>query len=56
MFTPYLGLGYSSTKTTFSATGKYQLGNVYVPVNLIEKGFVFESNNKMRANIGLDLI
>ena len=52
MFTPYLGLGYSSTKTTFSATGKYQLGDVYVPVNLIEEGFVFESNNKMRANIG----
>ena len=52
MFTPYVGLGYSSTKTTFSATGKYNLGNTYVPIEIIEQGFEFESNNKLRTNIG----
>ena len=52
LFTPYIGIGYNSSKTTFSATGKYTLGNDYVPVNIIEDGFEFESKNNFRTNIG----
>ena len=52
MFTPYIGLGYNSSKTTFSATGKYTLGNAYVPVDIIKDGFEFESKNNLRTNIG----
>ena len=52
MFTPYVGIGYNSSKTTFSATGKYTLGNAYVPVDIIQDGFEFESKNNFRTNIG----
>jgi len=52
MFTPYIGLGYNSSKTTFSATGKYTLGNAYIPVDIIQDGFEFKSKNNLRANIG----
>ena len=55
MFTPYIGIGYSSTKTSFKvpgSTSKYIIGDQYVPTGLINEGFEFKSNNKIRANIG----
>jgi len=52
MFTPYVGVGYNSSKTTFSAAGKYTLGTAYVPTDIIEDGFEFESKNNFRTNIG----
>ena len=51
MFTPYLGLGYNSTKTTFSVEGNYNIAGL--PINITELTNIdFESNNNFRANIG----
>ena len=55
MFTPYVGIGYNSTKTSFNVPGettKYIIGGQYVPTGLINDGFEFESNNNLRTNIG----
>ena len=51
MFTPYLGLGYNSTKTTFNIDGNY---NIYgLPINVADLTKIdFESKNNFRANIG----
>ena len=50
MFTGYAGVGYNSATTTFSSNANFDLGGV----QFNEKVEVpFESNNNLRANIGL---
>ena len=56
MLTPYIGIGYNYTTTTFNVDGKYKMvGNngewLYIPVDAL-KEFVFENNNTFRTNIG----
>jgi len=51
MFTPYLGLGYNSTKTTFNIDGDYDIAGLAIDVSDLTK-IDFESNNNFRANIG----
>jgi hypothetical protein len=51
MFTPYLGLGYNSTKTTFNVDGDYNIAGYNIDVSKLTK-IDFESNNNFRANIG----
>jgi hypothetical protein len=51
MFTPYLGVGYNSTKTTFNVDGKYDIAGLPLDVQDLTE-FEFESNNNLRANIG----
>ena len=51
MFTPYLGVGYNSTKTTFNVDGDYKIAGYNIDVNELTK-IDFESNNNFRANIG----
>jgi len=51
MFTPYLGLGYNSTKTTFNVYGNYNIAGLAIDVSDLTK-IDFESNNNFRANIG----
>ena len=51
MFTPYLGAGYSSTKTTFNVKGNYYIAGL--PINASDLTNIdFESRNDFRANIG----
>jgi len=50
MFTGYAGVGYNSSTTTFAADANFDLGGV----QFNEKVEVpFESNNNLRANVGL---
>ena len=51
MFTPYLGLGYNSTKTTFNVEGNYNVAGLEIDVSDLTK-IDFESKNNFRANIG----
>ena len=51
MFTPYLGLGYNSTTTTFNIDKNYSIAGQSIDVNELTK-IDFESNNNFRANIG----
>jgi hypothetical protein len=51
MFTPYLGLGYNSTKTTFNVEGNYNVAGLDIDVSDLTK-IDFESKNNFRANIG----
>jgi len=51
MFTPYLGLGYNSTKTTFNVKGNYNVAGLDIDVSDLTK-IDFESKNNFRANIG----
>ena len=51
MFTPYLGLGYNSTKTTFNVEGNYNVAGLPIDVSDLTK-IDFESKNNFRANIG----
>ena len=51
MFTPYLGLGYNSTKTTFNVEGNYNVAGFDIDVSDLTK-IDFESKNNFRANIG----
>ena len=51
MFTPYLGVGYNSTKTTFNVDGKYDIAGLPLDVQDLTE-FEFKSNNNLRANIG----
>ena len=51
MFTPYLGLGYNSTKTTFNVDGDYNIGGFGIDATELTK-IDFESKNDFRANIG----
>lgn len=51
MFTPYVGVGYSSTKTTLNVGGDYEIGGYKIDAkDLID--LQFQSNNSLRANIG----
>jgi len=52
MFTPYVGVGYNSSKTSFFADGKYNfVDDQYIPVEALTE-FEFETKNNLRANIG----
>ena len=51
MFTPYLGVGYNSTRTTFNVDGVYDIAGFKFDVNDLTE-IDFESNNNLRANIG----
>ncbi len=64
MFTPYVGIGYNSSKTAFRVNGKYNIINSlddpntpnnesleYIPVAALTE-FEFETNNDLRTNIG----
>ena len=51
MFTPYVGLGYNSTRTTFNVYEKYDIAGLTINVAELTK-IDFESKNNFRANIG----
>ena len=51
MFTPYMGLGYNSTKTTFNINGEYNIGGLALDIADLTK-IEFENKNNFRANIG----
>lgn len=51
MFTPYVGVGYSSNTTVFNVENKFHIGNQWIPVADL-KGYEFSSNNNFRTNIG----
>ena len=51
MFTPYLGVGYNSTRTTFNVNGDYDIAGFEIKLNDLTE-IDFESNNNLRANIG----
>ncbi len=51
MFTPYLGVGYNSTKTIFNIDGNYNIGGLEINASELTKT-EFESKNNFRANIG----
>ena len=51
MFTPYLGLGYNSTQTTFNVQGNYNVAGLAIDVSDLTE-IDFGSNNNFRANIG----
>ena len=51
MLTPYVGLGYNSTETTFNINGDYNIGGLALDVSDLTK-IDFESKNNFRANIG----
>ena len=51
MFTPYLGVGYNSTKTTFNVEGNYNVAGLPIDVSDLTK-IDFENKNNFRANIG----
>ena len=50
MFTPYLGVGYNSTKTTFNIEGDYNIAGLAINMSDLTK-IDFE-NKGFRANIG----
>jgi len=50
MFTPYLGVGYNSTKTTFNVEGDYNIAGLAIDMSDLTK-IDFE-NKGFRANIG----
>jgi hypothetical protein len=51
MFTPYVGLGYNSTKTTFNVEGEYDIAGYKIGAKDLTE-IEFESNNNLRVNIG----
>ena len=51
MFTPYLGVGYNSTKTTFNVNGNYDIAGLAIDVSDLTK-VDFESKNNLRVNAG----
>ena len=51
MFTPYFGVGYNSTKTTFNVDGEYDIAGYKIGAKDLTE-IVFESNNTLRANLG----
>jgi hypothetical protein len=52
MVTGYAGIGYNSSKTTFSADANFELSGIKFEENIEAE---FESNNDLRTNIGLRL-
>jgi len=51
MFTPYLGVGYNSTKTTFNIDGEYNIARYKIEAKDLTS-IEFKSSNELRANIG----
>ena len=51
MFTPYIGVGYSSTSTIFNVEGDYNIGSIQLNTNELTD-VKFKSNNNLRTNIG----
>lgn len=51
MFTPYVGIGYNATKTTFNVDGEYEIAGYKISANDLTE-VEFESNNTLRANLG----
>ena len=51
MFTPYVGIGYNATKTTFNVDGEYEIAGYRISANDLTE-VEFESNNTLRANLG----
>ena len=51
MFTPYLGLGYNSTKTIFNVVGEYDIAGKKIEAKDLT-AIELKSNNEFRANIG----
>ena len=57
MFTPYIGVGYNSSTTSFYVEDKYSITNgdngvtAYIPVEALTN-FEFETKNDLRTNIG----
>ena len=51
MFTPYIGVGYSSTSTIFNVEGDYNIGSIQLNTNELTN-VKFKSNNNLRTNIG----
>ncbi len=51
MFTPYFGVGYNSTKTTFNVDGEYDIAGYKIGAKDLTD-IEFESNNTLRANLG----
>ena len=51
MFTPYFGIGYNSTKTTFNVDGEYDIAGYKIGAKDLTD-IEFESNNTLRANLG----
>ena len=52
MITGYAGIGYNSSKTTFSADANFELSGIKFEENIEAE---FESNKNLRTNIGLRL-
>ena len=52
MITGYAGIGYNSSKTTFSADANFELSGIKFEENIKAE---FESNKNLRTNIGLRL-
>ena len=51
MFTPYLGVGYNSTKTTFNVDGEYDIAGYEIKAKDLTK-IECKNNNNLRANVG----
>ena len=51
MFTPYVGIGYNSTKTMFNVNGEYEIAGYEIGAKDLTS-IEFENNNTLRANIG----
>ena len=51
MLTPYFGVGYNSTKTSFNVEGKYKIAGLDIPTEELTS-IELESNNNLRLNVG----
>jgi len=51
MLTPYFGVGYNSTKTSFNVEGKYNIAGLDIPTKELTS-IELESNNNLRLNVG----
>ncbi len=51
MLTPYFGVGYNSTKTSFNVEGKYKIAGLDIPTEELTS-IELESNNNLRVNVG----
>ena len=51
MLTPYFGVGYNSTKTSFNVEGKYKIAGLEIPTEELTS-IELESNNNLRLNVG----
>ena len=51
MLTPYFGVGYNSTKTSFNVEGDYEIAGLDIPTEELTS-IELESNNNLRLNVG----